>query len=439
MVLLAAAVNDVMAQARVMVAGGEELPVLDDAARTTIIDSVSATINEVYVFPEVAKKMTDLIKKQNKNKAYAELTSPIEFTDRLTEDLRSVCHDKHLGVQYVTDEMIARFTNEDEEQNREREIAEAQYDNYNFRKIERLSGNIGYLKFNGFSATEGAGRTAIAAMNFLAYVDALIVDLRDNGGGSPAMIQTLSSYLFDDPVHLNSFYLRKEDSIKQFWTQPFVDGPRLSNTPVYILTSNYTFSGAEEFTYNLKNLKRATIIGETTGGGAHPVQSLLHDSLNVVVRVPFGRAINPITGTNWEGTGVEPDIKTTADSAYDVAYLEALKKVQETTADENKRAELGWYIAGLNARRNPVMLTETELSKYAGEYGPRKVWLENGVLLYQREDRPIYRMYVMGENLFGIEELEYFRIQFVPDENGEYNELIGLYSGGQRDGNKRTR
>jgi len=423
---------------RVVAAGYDDAMQLDSEKRTEIIDSVSAAINRIYVFPDVADEMTAYVKKQNKNKAYENFDSPLHFTERLTEDLRSVCRDRHLGVRFFTDEEIAQMTDVDTARSLERQVTGARHNNYGFKKIERLDGNVGYLEFTGFSGLPGAGETAIAAMNFLAYTDALIIDLRRNGGGSPAMVQLLSSYLFNESVHLNSFYIRQEDTIRQFWTQSFVEGPKLSNIPVFVLTSDYTFSAAEEFTYNLKNLERATIIGETTGGGAHPVESVIFANLNIGMHVPFGRAINPVTGTNWEGTGIEPHIKVPADSALDVAYLEALKTVSEATADEGRKFELEWTIRGLEARLNPVSLTENVLRKYTGQYGPRKIWLEEGRLLYQRENGPIFHMFPMGENLFGMKELSSFRIKFVPEENGDVNELIGLYDIGHQDGNVRN-
>lgn len=181
-----------------------------------------------------------------------------------------------------------------------------------------------HLKLRCFADAGAAGATAIAAMNFLGGSDALIFDLRANGGGTPSMISSCSSYLFE-PTHLNSFYIRKEDETKQFWTQAYVPGPRLAKVPVFVLTSSRTFSGAEEFSYNLKNTKRGTIVGETTGGGAHPVRGYKVEGYDVTVAVPFGRAINPISGTNWEGKGVEPDIAVPADQALDVAYAKAAR------------------------------------------------------------------------------------------------------------------
>jgi C-terminal processing protease CtpA/Prc len=144
----------------------------------------------------------------------------------------------------------------------------------------------------------------------------------------------ISSYLFDESTHLNDLYDRKENTTSQFWTLPYVPGPRLAGKPVFVLTSKHTFSGAEEFTYNLKNLKRATIIGETTGGGAHPVSGHRIDD-HFMIGVPFARAVNPISKTNWEGTGVEPDVKVPADQALDEARKMALEKIREQEAKKN--------------------------------------------------------------------------------------------------------
>jgi C-terminal processing protease CtpA/Prc len=184
------------------------------------------------------------------------------------------------------------------------------------------------------------GDTVAATMNFVANTDYLIFDLRDNGGGDPAMVRLICSYLFGDKsVHLNDLYMRKENKTEEYWTIPNVPGKKFLDKDVYVLTSNRTFSGAEEFSYNLKNLKRATIIGETTGGGAHPGDfERLTDHFGAFV--PVGRAINPITKTNWEGTGVEPDIKVPRDQALKTAYLNALNKAYEKAKDENLKTNI---------------------------------------------------------------------------------------------------
>ena len=205
-----------------------------------------------------------------------------------------------------------------------------------FVKVEQLADNVGYVKFNAFMDPESCGPTASAAMNFVSNSDALIIDLRENGGGDPKMVAYVSSYLFSQRTHLNDLWTRKTNVTDEYWTRPDVPGKRFGDEkPVYVLTSKRTFSGAEEFTYNLKNLKRATIIGETTGGGAHPGGGF-RISEHFGMFVPTGRAISPITKTNWEGTGVAPDISVPADQALHVARIMALKKSVTTVSSDFK-------------------------------------------------------------------------------------------------------
>src|SRR6266498_3257301 len=295
---------------------------IDNATRASVIDGAVAKLNEFYVFPETAKKMAEAVQARLKSGAYDAITD--------AEDLRAVSHDKHLGVNFSAQmlpkrEPGANPTPDPEDQARRR--AQMQRSNCAFEKLEWLPSNIGYLKFNGFADPEICGPTVAAAMGFLAYVDALIIDLRNNGGGSPEMVAYVCSFLFTERTHLNDLYNRKEDKTTEFWTKD-VPGPRLAKQPVFVLTSKRTFSGAEEFTYNLKNLKRATIIGETTGGGAHPVSGHRIDD-HFMIGVPDARAINPITKTNWEGTGVEPDIKVPASEALEVAKKMAAEQIRK--------------------------------------------------------------------------------------------------------------
>jgi hypothetical protein len=294
-------------------------PAVDAKDRAAIFDDISAALNEVYVFPDVAKKMDEHVRRQLAGGSYDRLDSLDAYARRLTADLQAVSHDLHLRVSWEPEPPADAAQGPTAEERQARIAAQIRRDNYCFRKVERLAGNVGYLKLDCFAPAELGGGTAVAAMSFLAGSDALIFDLRDNGGGSPSMIQLLSSYLLaGDPTHLNSFYVRKGDRTEQFWTHAWVPGTRLPEVPVFVLSSDRTFSAAEEFTYNLKNLKRATIVGEQTGGGAHPVNRHRVKGYPLVVSLPFGRAVNPITGTNWEGTGVEPDVKVTAPEALAV-------------------------------------------------------------------------------------------------------------------------
>lgn len=303
---------------------------IDASTRARVIAGAVAALNEFYVFPETAKKAEEALRARQSRGEYDAVEDADAFAERLTDHLQQVTHDKHLRVDFSPAVLPKDEAQRDPDADA-RMRAQMERDNCLCEKAERLSSNIGYLKFNAFLDPKVCGPTAIAAMNFLGNVDAIIFDLRDNGGGDPKMIALISTYLFDKPTHLNDLYDRKENSTTQYWTLPYVPGKRLADKPVFVLTSKRTFSGAEEFSYNLKNLKRATIIGETTGGGAHPVSGHRVDD-HFMIGVPFARAVNPISKTNWEGTGVEPDIKVPADEALDVARRMAAEQIRNDQA-----------------------------------------------------------------------------------------------------------
>jgi retinol-binding protein 3 len=404
--------------------------VIDAATQAQIIDSVCAALNDTYVFADVAKKIENFIRKQYRNKAYQNLTDMLAFTQQLTQDIRSINNDRHLNILYIESGAPGPATGGSEQQ------AAA---NYQFEKVEHLPGNVGYLKFNEFVAAEEAGPTAVAAMNFLGHSDALIIDLRDNVGGATSMIQLITSYFFDHSVHLNDFYIRKTDTTRQYWTTDYVDGLCMANVDLYILTSSFSFSAAEEFSYDLQNLKRATIVGEVTGGGAHPVTTFVFPSLGLTVFVPYGRAINPITGTNWEGVGVKPDIEVTRDKAFDVAYGLALKKLSDKIEDPIRKAVLTWLLDGQEALANPMKIGPEILKDYVGTYGARMITLENNELYYQREGRPRFRLIPMATDKFALDGLDNFRVQFVRDGTGSVVEFVGMYDDGHTDRTPKTR
>jgi retinol-binding protein 3 len=314
---------------------------IDAATRMQVIDGVLKRLNDSYVFPEVAKKMEQSIRERVNKKEYDQVTSAKEFATKLTSDLQAVSNDKHLRVRYSNRPIPERGPQrEPTAADREERKRELTWMNHGFSKVERLPGNIGYLEFLNFMDEELGAETVAAAMNFINGTDALIIDMRNNGGGNPAMVALVCSYLFGpEPVHLNSLYWREGNRTDEFWTKKEVAGKRYLNKDVYVLTSKRTFSGAEEFTYNLKNLKRATIIGETTGGGAHPGGGF-RITEHFGMFVPTGRAISPITKTNWEGTGVTPDVAVPADQALITARVMALKKSLSTLKDQDLKPRL---------------------------------------------------------------------------------------------------
>ncbi len=315
---------------------------IDAAGRAALVEGVISALDRAYVFPEKAREMGDTLRQRMRRRSFDGVASSRAFADTLTSRLQAVSHDKHLRVRYspepipLPDTTQRRETPEQLAGRRDR----ARVTNFGFEKVERMPGNVGYLEIRGFNDPAIGAETAVAAMNFLANADALIIDLRRNGGGSPEMVQLVSSYLFDEATHLNSLYFRPSDRTSQFWTLPHVPGRRFGEEkPVYVLTSDRTFSAGEEFTYNLQNLKRATIVGDTTGGGAHP-GGVVRVAEHFGVFVPSGRAISPVTNTNWEGTGVRPDMAVPTEQALQAAYVDALAKVMEKAATPEQRRQL---------------------------------------------------------------------------------------------------
>ena len=296
-----------------------EAVTFDDATRARVIDQLTGVLDDFYVFPETAKKMSAALRKLKGSRDYRAIRDGRDFARKLTEDLREVSHDKHLEVRFSYVVLPADLARKDPEAE-SRQLAAV---NCGFEKAEHLWPNVGYLKLDGFADAAICAPTASAAMNFLADSDALILDLRDNHGGGGGMVEYIASYLFAERTHLDDFYRRKENSREETWTLPYVPGKKFIDKPVFVLTSKGTFSAAEYFSNVLRNLKRATLIGETTGGGAHTGETKRIDD-HFSVWVPTGR---PITKTDWEGTGIEPDVKVAADQALEVALKLAAEEI----------------------------------------------------------------------------------------------------------------
>lgn len=407
-----------------------------------IIRDVSKILLDSYVFPETAARMSGAITERLKKGEYAGLKDPREFADAVGKELLAISKDKHVGFAFdpesAADLQQARSKDQAEVQKAaEKQLQEQRKNNFGFYRVERLGGNVGYLDFRYFAEAKDAAETAIAALNFLSNCDAIIIDLTRNGGGDTTQIQLIDSYFLPPSTHLNDIYSRKEDSTENYWTLPWVPGRRMEKVDLYILTSNFTFSGAEEFAYTMKNLKRATLVGETTGGGAHPVEFVAVQA-DYVLKVPYARAINPITKTNWEGTGIVPDVPVKAADAFNVAYELALEKLAARASDEQTKNELSWHLFAAKAKSKPARPAREVLESYAGDYGERHVTYENGELYYQRTGRPNkYRLLPLTDTLFALDGIEEFRVEFVVD-NGKVDMLIGLYSNGEKQPSKRT-
>jgi retinol-binding protein 3 len=306
---------------------------IDAAVQKRVTDALMRELDRGYVFPAKVPEVSKDVAARATRGEYRTALSARAFADSLTRHLQSVTHDKHLRVRYGSPNGGAPRPSPEERERRRGLAAErANADNFGIGKPERLPGNVAYLELRTFAVDPQQIEDALAeAMSAVADADALIVDVRANGGGSPFAVALVSSYLFGpDSVHLNSLYFRPADRTDHFWTQASVKGKRFgAQKPVFVLTSRRTFSAAEEFTYNLQALKRATIVGDTTGGGAHP-GGVVPLSDGFYVFVPSGRAINPITKTNWEGSGIRPEIAVPAEQAKEAAHQAALRALRKT-------------------------------------------------------------------------------------------------------------
>ena len=314
---------------------------IDAETRKTVVEAAARALEAQYVYPDVGAKMAAAVRERASRGEYDRITLGPVLADVLTLHLREVSRDKHVGLFYRADPIPEEGAGpppapaDDEPYN-----ASARRQNFGFERLERLPGNVGYLDLRGLYRAEVGAETAAHAMAFLAHTDALILDLRRNSGGNPSMIVFLASYLFDrQPVQLTGLYWREGGRTVEHWTLPYVPGARYVDKPVWVLTSEQTFSGGEALAYDLKNLKRAKVVGETTGGGANPGRGRrLHEHFEIFV--PAGRAVSPVTGTSWEGAGVEPDVKVPAGYALEWAHLDALETLAASGADVSRKRAL---------------------------------------------------------------------------------------------------
>ena len=325
-----------------MFGGGPDEPDTPITAKekAAVIESLAVAVRDRYVFADRGAELARILRQRYAKKEYDRITGSKEFADSLLAHMQAYTHDKHMRVHYRHEPFPVREDRESgpNDAERARQLEEMRVRNFGFEKVQRLAGNVGYLDLRMFAGEPEAQATAIAAMNFLGNTDAIIVDLRRNGGGSPAMIQTLLTYFVEpgDRLHINDFYRRAADDIEQFYTASYVPGPRLHDKPLYVLTSNRTGSAAEEFAYDVQTHKLGTLYGAVTAGAANP-GGMFRLSDHLAAFIATGRAINPVTKTNWEGVGVKPDRDVPPADALREAHVAALEKLSEKADDARRQ------------------------------------------------------------------------------------------------------
>jgi len=318
---------------------------LNASDRAAIVHTLAAKINANYIDPAVAARVGRALARKNADGGYASAATAQAFSDALATDLRTFSGDLHFGARL--DDSFREFSGARSLPSRA-ELDEARdqaaRQGFGIEKIERLPGNVGYIELRGFGNTTFAGPAYSAAMSLMAGTDALILDLRRNGGGSPASVAYLMSHFFPlgDDRHLIDIYNRATDTTRQIWTVPSV--AQRYDKPVYVLTSARTFSGGEDCAYDFQVQKRGTLVGETTGGGSNPV-GWFGAGHGIVVAIPSARTTNAVTKTNWEHVGVKPDIAVPAAQALQTAHAAILRKQLSSAKQGDERTTLERLLA----------------------------------------------------------------------------------------------
>ena len=373
-------------------------------------EQIAQLIEKYYVFPEKRQPIASAIRRAGADHWY-DVDDPYVFADRITSHLRTIGKDAHLAVTYNPE-----FANElEQHQASHQHFAPHRAGNdrnEGFEELKILPGNIRYVKITNFMWTDDATASVIdEAARFLSKGDAVIIDLRGNGGGNANAVARLISYFmkgedqvlmtFHDGISGEEMVSRVKDDLR---------APRMVGKPLYTLIDDGTASAAEEFAYHVEQFKLGSLVGEKTAGAANnnqhfPVQP------GFVVSVSIGRPVHPVSKTNWEGAGILPTDQTPSAAALDRAELLALKRLVQDGSDA-ERATYTWAIEALESRLHPFQPNPRQLDGYAGKYGIRSIRVENGALVFQREGRPPTKLLPMAPDLFAMARTDQIRVKF---------------------------
>ncbi len=414
-------------------------PQVDATGRTEILNWVCETLNARYVDPDLAGIIVDKIRAKAAAGAYSGLDDAGAYLQALEQDLRTASNDKHMRLWPERLEDLKKddvdFTPADTAY-----VVRLRRSNYGFRKIEILPNNVGYLRIDEFAHPALGGPTAIAVMNAVGSVDALIIDLRWNGGGA-GLVNLISGYFFGESTRLNDVWERASGETAQGWTPEYLPGPSLSHVPLFILISGRTFSAAEDFAYGLKHAGRATIVGERSKGGGHPVEfvRMVRRDMAVAMMVANAKSINHVTGTSWEAVGVAPDLEVPARQALEAGYKAATDTLLAHADGDEAKHRIEWERTGFEAILHPMEITRAQLAAYAGEYEGRSFSIGAGDILLYMSDEATYPLIPMGKDLFGFEDYGELRFRFERDGRGRVDRVASLTPDGQSKVRRKSR
>jgi len=403
-----------------------------------LINSITDSLNKHYIFPEKAVIISSYLQSQLKRNAYVNLQdNPEKLAAKIGYDISIAHHDPHMRINFDPG-FVPRQISEPSYEDIERVKKYWKENNYTFRKVEILPGNIGYLPFDLFTDDIDAAKPTIAAaLKFLANSNAIIIDLRDNMGGSPQMVSQLESYFFKEKTHMNDLINRTSMDTTFLYADPSKSDSLYLSMPVYILTGRHTFSGAEDFSYGMQVAKRAFVVGETTGGGAHP-QMPFSVGQHFVVFIPFARSLNPVTQTDWEGKGVIPDVKINANSAFVKAQEIIFRNLSLAATDPKDKHKYEYFMNALLANEANEQPVFNKLSPFAGTYGGLTIYLERNKLFCKNNNNggAVSELKYISPNLFVLDRDA--QVQFIKDRKGIFSNIKILVNDGSIFEEKRT-
>lgn len=377
------------------------------AERAGAVGAVIAAVEARYVFPERVAAIRDRLNEGLASGRYDTADRGV-FAERLSADLRESSDDGHMYLvndpaQYAA---AAASTGEvfDNPEFLAIWAAAARRSNNGLTEMRILPGNVRYLKISTFHwVQDRTGQAYDDAMRFLREGDAVIIDLRGNGGGDHAAVRYLLSH-FMKPDQLDITFLQAGEEPTQSRTLDHLPAGRMIGKPLYVLTSRQVGSAAEAFAYDVQQFRLGTLVGGTTGGAANN-NTFVPIAPGFVLSVSYGRPVHPVSGTNWEGVGVSPDVAVDPLTALDTASgLALVALLERTDADPVDRAGWEWARVGVEARLHPVTLASTDLRGLTGAYGGRVIELEDGVLFWRRSNGDRYRLAPLArDGLFTVE------------------------------------
>lgn len=390
--------------------------------RHDTVEALEPVLRAWYAFPQAIDPIMTALRDHLARGDYAALDRPEAFAAALSADLVRASGDLHFSIGYDPDWVTAaRAAAAQATAVKTFEDAVERPLNYGFQSVALLEGNVGYVRLDHFSDPGLGYETATAAMRFVENADALIFDMRYNGGGSLEMAQLIASYLFsgDKDVELFHYFYNGDDGRieRGQWVLAALPGKRLPDVPVYVLTGTTSFSAAEWFSYTLGKQGRATLVGQVTAGGAHPVdRKPVNDAY--FIQVPIGQIREPLTGTDFETVGVQPDRVTPSYQALDVAHELALEQL----ASRSPGSDAAWFLPVVKARLSPATDYTALYRRAEGQYEGRQLVVENDALIYHWRGRFALRLEPLGDDLFAVEGTSDYRFRLV----SEGDRVVGL-------------